>query len=176
MSTSKETIVLGKLGGAYGIKGWLKVSSYTDDPEGIFDYSPWLIGRKGEWSSVNISQWRRHNKGLIVKLAEIEDRDQAEEWIGAEIAIRKDQLKTLDGDQFYWHDLIGCQVVSTKGYDFGIVTELMETGSNDVLSVKANPKDAFGKKERLIPYLDGQVIKRVDLDAKQIEVDWDPGF
>lgn len=176
MSAQAETIVVGQLGGAYGIKGWLKVSSYTDVPEGIFDYAPWLVSLRGECKTVTVSQWRRHNKGLIVKLAEIEDRTQAETMVGAEISIREDQLKSLGEDEFYWRDLIGCKVVSTKGYDFGTVKELLETGANDVLTVTANPRDAFGKKERLIPYLDDQVIKRVDLEAKLIEVDWDPGF
>ena len=71
---------------------------------------------------------------------------------------------------------MGCQVVTTEGYDLGKVVDMMETGSNDVIVIKANLKDAFGVKERLIPFLDEQVIKKVDLTTQTIEVDWDPGF
>ena len=71
---------------------------------------------------------------------------------------------------------MGCKVVTVDGYEMGKVIDLMETGSNDVLVVKANLKDAFGVKERLIPFLDEQVIKKVDLTTGTIEVDWDPGF
>ncbi|KAA1461413.1 ribosome maturation factor RimM, partial [Enterobacter hormaechei] len=87
-----------------------------------------------------------------------------------------EQLPELDTGDYYWKDLIGCQVISTAGYNLGTVNDMMETGSNDVMVVKANLKDAFGVKERLIPFLDGQVIKKVDLATKTIEVDWDPGF
>lgn len=71
---------------------------------------------------------------------------------------------------------MGCQVVTAEGYDLGKVIDMMETGSNDVLVIKANLKDVFGIKERLVPFLDGQVIKKVDLATRTIEVDWDPGF
>ena len=65
---------------------------------------------------------------------------------------------------------------TTAGYELGKIIDMMETGSNDVMVVKANLKDAFGIKERLIPFLDGQVIKKVDLATHIVEVDWDPGF
>ena len=78
--------------------------------------------------------------------------------------------------EYYWRDLIGCAVVTTQGYQLGTVSELMETGSNDVLVVQANLNDAFGMKERLIPFIDEQVIKHIDITARLVEVDWDPGF
>ncbi|MCE1731900.1 ribosome maturation factor RimM, partial [Enterobacter hormaechei] len=82
----------------------------------------------------------------------------------------------LEEGDYYWKDLIGCQVINTTGYNLGTIHDMMETGSNDVMVIKANLKDAFGIKERLVPFLDGQVIKKVDLATKTIEVDWDPGF
>ena len=93
-----------------------------------------------------------------------------------EIAIDPASLPELSEDEFYWRELFGMQVVTTNGYDLGVVTDMMETGSNDVLVVKANLKDAFGQKERLIPFLEEQVIKVVDRQAQRIEVDWDPAF
>jgi 16S rRNA processing protein RimM len=176
MSQENTTIIAGKLGAPYGIKGWLKVHSFTDDPAGIFDFSPWLIGQQGNWQTVEVVDWRRHNKGFIAKLASVEDRDQANVLTNAEIAVFEEQLPDLPDGEFYWRDLIGLSVVTNKGYDLGKVDDMLETGSNDVLVVKANPNDGFGKGERLIPYLTESVVLKVDLDAKEVTVDWDPSF
>ncbi|TAA47388.1 MULTISPECIES: ribosome maturation factor RimM [Corallincola] len=176
MSEPLENVILGRLGAPYGVKGWLKIHSFTDNAEDIFALSPWILGDQKSGKQLTVSKWRSHNNGLIVKFEEIEDRTQAEALVGLEISVLPEQLPDLPEDEFYWRDLIGMQVVTDKGYDLGVVTGLMETGSNDVLQVKANSKDAFGKRERLIPFLDGQVIKNVDLVQKRIEVDWEPGF
>jgi len=176
MSQEQAKFIAGKLGAPYGIKGWLKVHSFTDDPVGIFDFSPWLIGQQGNWQTVEVVDWRRHNKGFIAKLASVEDRDQANVLTNAEIAVFEEQLPDLPDGEFYWRDLIGLSVVTNKGYDLGKVDDMLETGSNDVLVVKANPNDGFGKGERLIPYLTESVVLKVDLDAKEVTVDWDPSF
>lgn len=112
-----------------------------------------------------------HNKDIIVKLKGVEDRDAAALLTNFEIAVDSTQLPDLDNDEYYWKDLMGCHVVTSEGYDLGTVIDMMETGSNDVLVIKANLKDAFGIKERLVPFLDGQVIKKVDLSTKIIEVE-----
>lgn len=169
-------IVLGKMGAAYGIRGWLKVFSSTDDAESIFDYQPWFIQRAGQWQLVKLEGWKRHNQDMIIKVEGIDNRDDAALLTHCEIMIDAQQLPELDSGDYYWKDLIGCRVITVNGYDLGKVTELMETGSNDVLVVKANLKDAFGAKERLIPFLEQQVIRNIDLTHSTIEVDWDPGF
>ncbi|AKH62232.1 MULTISPECIES: ribosome maturation factor RimM [Photorhabdus] len=169
-------IVLGKLGSTYGIRGWLRVFSSTEHAEDIFEYQPWFIQRAGRWQHIELEAWKHHNQDMIVKIKGIDDRDAANLLINCEITVDSAQLPELDAGDYYWKDLMGCQVVSTTGYSLGTVNDMMETGSNDVMVVKANLKDAFGVKERLIPFLDGQVIKKVDLATKTIEVDWDPGF
>jgi len=85
-------------------------------------------------------------------------------------------LPELDDNDVYWRELVGMQVVTDKGYNLGVIKELFETGANDVLLVKANLNDAFGQKERMVPYLLDQVIKQVDRQAKMVTVDWDPAF
>ncbi len=175
MKENKE-IILGKVGGVYGIKGWLKIHSFTDEQEAILDYFPWSLKLGNKIQSVEITDWRKHNKGLIVKVGHIDDRDEAQALVGSEIFTTEDALPELPEGDFYWRDLIGMQVVTTEGYDLGEVSEMLETGANDVLVVKANRNDAFGKKERLIPYLVEQVVKSVSTENKQICVDWDPGF
>lgn len=176
MSKLLNPVVLGKLGSTYGIRGWLRVFSSTEHSESIFDYQPWYIQRAGQWQIIELESWKRHNQDLIIKLKGVDDREVANGLTNCEIAVDSQQLPVLEEGDYYWKDLMGCKVVTTSGYELGKVTDMMETGSNDVLVVRANLKDAFGAKERLIPFLDGQVIKKVDLAAQLIEVDWDPGF
>ena len=176
MSEQNNRIVMGKLGSTYGIRGWLKVFSYTDNAESIFDYSPWYLNQKGKWVEYKVESWKRHGQGYVCKLAGLDVREDAQLMTNFEIAIDPASLPELSEDEFYWRELFGMQVFTTKGYDLGKVTDLLETGSNDVLVIKANLKDAFGQKERLVPYLEEQVVKKVDREARRIEVDWDPGF
>ncbi|PNH96264.1 ribosome maturation factor RimM [Vibrio diazotrophicus] len=176
MSKQNERIVVGKFGATYGIRGWLKVFSYTDNPESIFDYAPWFVNHKGESVEYKVEGWKRHNKGLVAKLEGLDIREDALLLTNFEISIDPAVLPELPEDEFYWRELFGMQVVTTQGYDLGKVTDMLETGSNDVLVVKANLKDAFGQKERLIPFLEEQVIKNIDRTAQRIEVDWDPAF
>ena len=167
--------VVGKLGSTYGIRGWLRVYSSTEEAESIFDYQPWFLKIKNQWQPTEIESWKHHNNDLIIKLKGVDDRETAQTLANIEIGVDLNQLPELEEGDYYWHDLIGCQVINLAGYDMGTVAEIMETGSNDVLVIRANLKDAFGKQERLIPYID-TVVKRVDLTTKTIEVDWDAGF
>jgi len=171
-----KEIILGKVGAVYGIKGWLKIHSFTDDPEAILDYFPWSLKLGNKTQAVEITDWRRHNSSLIVKISNVDDRDIAQAYVGSEILVNEKALPELPEGEFYWRDLIGMTVVTTQGYNLGSVSDVMETGANDVLVVKANLNDGFGKKERLIPYLFEQVVTSVSLETKQICVDWDPGF
>ena len=168
--------VVGKLGSTYGIRGWLRIYSSTEQAESIFDYQPWFLKIKSEWQPAELENWRHHNHEIIVKLKGVDDREAAQILANVEIDVDLSVFPELEEGDYYWHDLIGCSVVNLEGYTMGTVTEMMETGSNDVLVVKANTKDAFGKQERLIPFLYEQVVKRVDLTTKTIEVDWDAGF
>jgi 16S rRNA processing protein RimM len=175
MSTENQ-ITLGKVGAVYGIKGWLRIHSFTDEPDAILDYFHWSLKLGNNTRTVDITDWRKHNKGLIVKVAGIDDRDNAQAMVGSEILINESSLPELSQGDYYWRDLIGMAVVTTKGYDLGVVSDMLETGANDVLVVKANLNDGFSKKERLIPYLLEQVVESVSIENKQICVDWDPGF
>lgn len=174
MKTQNISIV-GKLGSTYGIRGWLRIYSSTEQAESIFDYQPWFLNIKGQWQAVELESWRYHSHDLIVKLKNIDDRDVAQTLTNVEIGVSADNFPELE-EGYYWHDLIGCQVLNLEGYQLGVVNDMMETGSNDVFVVKANLNDAFSKQERLIPYLEQTVVKRVDLATKTIEVDWDAGF
>lgn len=151
------------------------MTSYTQQAEAIFEYQPWLIGREGKTQSVVITEWRRHSKSLIVKLDGFDVREQSQTLTGLDIIVDSGLLPELE-DEHYWRDLLGMKVVNRDGYDMGLVTDLMETGSNDVMVVKAQLKDAFGKKERLIPFIESQIVDSIDNETQTITVDWDPGF
>lgn len=176
MNADLKPVVLGKIGSSYGVKGWMKITAYTDTVEGIFDYSPWLINEQGNWREVKVTQWRFHGKAIVAQLEGVDDMNEAQRLTNCEIAINSAQMTVLPESEFYWRDLLGCEVINTKGYNMGKVDQVVETGSNDVLLVKANAKDAFGKGERMIPFVTEQFIKTVDTSAKQIVVDWDPDF
>ena len=169
MDGERKRIVIGKVGGPFGVKGWIKLLSWTEPREEIAGYSPWHI-RQGEgWKEWKVAEFRPHGKGLAAKLVGLDDRDQAAALMGAEIAVWRDELGEPEPGQYYWADLIGLEVQTGQGQGFGKVDGLMATGANDVLVVK-------GERERLIPFIQGQVIKSVDLDAGIITVDWDPDF
>lgn len=172
MSQASDKLVIGKIGAPYGVKGWVKINAYTDVPEGIFDYSPWVVGDQ----QYQIDQWRPHGKSLVAKIVNIDSRDDAERIKNLDILIAADQLPELDEGEFYWRDLTGMQVVTTQGYDLGVVKDVFNTGANDVLQVKANPNDAFGQKERLLPFVLDEVVQQVDKEGRVITVDWEPGF
>lgn len=137
--------------------------SSTEYTEDIFEYQPWFIQRSGQWQQLELEGWKHHNQDIIIKIKHIDDRSAANSMTNCEIIVDSAQLPVLEGNEYYWKDLIGCQVITTKGYSLGFVQDLMETGSNDVLVIKANLKDAFGIKERLIPFLDEQVVKTLIL-------------
>lgn len=176
MSHASDTLVVGKIGAPYGVKGWVKITTYTQEQDGIFAYTPWLLGQVQEGKTYVVDQWRTHNKGLVAKLVGVDTRDDAESIKNLEISIKAEQLPQLADDDFYWRELVGMQVVTEQGYSLGVVKELFETGANDVMLIRANLNDAFGQKERMVPYLLDQVVKQVDRQAKTIKVDWDPAF
>ena len=164
-----EMLVLGKVSGVYGIKGWVKLFSDTEPRDGILAYKHCFLKEKGQWRPLQITQGRMQGKGVVAKIEGCDDRDQAMLLIGSEIAITDDQLATLADDEYYWKDLIGLSVINQDNIDLGTVSEMMETGANDVLIVE-------GDRQRLIPFTQGHTVQAVNLAEKVIKVDWDPDF
>lgn len=164
-----DVLIVGRISGLYGVRGWLKVYSYTEPRENIVEYSPWLIGRENHWRSVEVEEGRAQGKGVVAKLAGCDDRDAAALLVGQDIAIRRDQLQAPQAGEYYWADLEGLRVVTLEGVELGVVDHLFETGANDVVVVR-------GERERLLPFVQGDVIRRIDLQAGVMEVDWDPEF
>lgn len=171
-----QKIIVGKIGSTYGISGQIRVTSYTEVTSNIFDYQPWLIKHAGLWKSIYIEEWKYHKNSIIIKIKNIDDESKASQLTNYKIVVEETKLPVLSKNNYYWKDLISCNVRTINGYKLGKIIDIMETGSNDVLIVQAGLRDAFGIKERLIPYIDRKVITQVNIDDKQIEVDWEPNF
>jgi len=159
---------LGRISSPFGVRGWLKVFSYTRPLTNILDYSPWQLQQNGQVRSVNLVAGKKHGKGIIVQLEHCADRDTALEFVGADIVIDREDLPPAEEDEYYWSDLIGLSVFNLEGVNLGQVQQIVETGANDVLVLK-------GERERLIPFRN-QVVKNVDLAQGIITVDWDASF
>ena len=131
------TVVVGKLGKPYGVRGWLVLQSFTEPMENILAYQPWFLskGAKGDWAEVTSVQTKAHKDAFIAQINGIEDRDQAATLTGALIGVPKQALDVLEEDEYLWHDLIGCQVTNLQGVDVGVVRELMETGAHAILCI-----------------------------------------
>lgn len=164
-----DVLIVGHINGLYGVRGWLRIFSYTDPREKIIRYTPWLIGTEGRWRNVEVEDGRAQGKGVVVKLTGCDNRDAAALLIGQDVAIRRDQLEKLDSGEYYWADLEGLRVVTGSGIELGIVDHLFATGANDVVVVR-------GERERLLPFVQGEVIRNIDLQRGVMEVDWDPDF
>ncbi len=167
--TADKWVKLGQVLGPWGVKGWIKVYSYTEPRENIVDFPVWSLEQEGQRRSVQLEQGRRHGSHVVAKLASVDDRDAAELLRGAEIMVERGELAPCADGEYYWTDLEGLRVVTREGVELGEIDHLFATGSNDVMVVT-------GDRERLIPFLAEQVVQAVDLIDGVVIVDWDPEF
>jgi 16S rRNA processing protein RimM len=173
-NTSKNEpvyITVGKTGAPYGVRGWVKVQSFTESTENLLDYEPWYVvsGESLAWVEASVVEAKIHGKGIIAKFEGCDDRDAALKLGGQEIAIRRDQLPEPENGEYYWIDLEGLEVKTLENVSLGKVDRIEATGANDVLVVK-------GERELLIPYVLNHIVHEVNIKAGFIRVDWDPDF
>lgn len=167
-SDPERVVVLGKLGGPFGVQGWIKVTSYTDPIDNILDYEEWLIGGPGRWRSVKIEDGRVSAKGVLVKLAGVDAPEDARLQLGAQIGVKRSQLPAPEAGQYYWSDLEGLEARTKEGVLLGRVDHFRTTPGGSVVIVK-------GEREHWIPFVRERIVK-VDLDAGRIVLDWDPDW
>ena len=118
-----------------------------------------------------MDQVRKQGITLVAHFQGYDDPESAQQLVGAELQIAVSELPKLESDQFYWHQLIGLTVTNREGQLLGKVDRLLETGANDVLVVNATD-ESIDDHERLIPYLRESVVKKIDLEGRNIEVEW----
>lgn len=160
-----EPLLLGRVSGLFGVRGWVKVHSYTEPREGITRYQDWWIRDRDGWRHYRVLSGRLQGRAVVAQLRGVESREHAARLVGLDIAVDAAQLVPLGEGEYYWHQLIGLRVFNLQDEPLGEVRDMMETGANDVMIVQ-------GDRERLIPWLRGSVIRSVDLEAGVISVDW----
>lgn len=165
MSESAPLVTLGNISGVHGLKGWVKVFSHTDPREAILDYQPWLLGEDSK--KVRIERGQAHGKTIIASLPGVATPEQARALVGQAIRVPRGALPDSSDGRWYWTDLLGLTVINTEGQRLGTVEKMLETGANDVMVLG-------GERERLVPFVTGQVVRNVDLDNREIHVDWHP--
>ena len=170
-----KLVVLGQFGKIHGLKGWLKLNSFTTPPENILDYPQLLAVIDQNQKTFKIDQFRRQPKGLLVHVDGYNDPESARQLTGVELSVMADTMPESIIGEFYWHQLLGMKVVNQQAELFGQVTKLMETGANDVLVI-APTEDSLDDRERLVPYLVDTVIVAVDLDGSTIMVNWESDY
>ena len=162
-------LVIGRIHGVYGVRGWVKVFSYCRPRENIFSYQPWLIQQDVLWQSQPLLAHRQQGRKLLVLFADVSDRESAQRFIGRDIAVKTESLPGLSAGEYYWSELIGMEVFDRHGNRFGRVHDIQETGANDVLFVD-------GDRPCLIPLVQEEVVRDVDLENRRITVDWNPEY
>jgi 16S rRNA processing protein RimM len=161
--SADDLIVMGKIFSVHGVRGEVKVFSFTDPIENLLDYTTWTLRREGDVRQVQLVSGRSTQKDLVAKLKGLDDRDEARLLSGYEICISRSLLPDLTEDEYYWYQLQGLKVI-----------DLLETGANDVMVVKPCP-GSLDDRERLLPYT-AQCVLAVDLGAGEMRVDWDADF
>ncbi|MFP4209165.1 MAG: ribosome maturation factor RimM [Wenzhouxiangella sp.] len=160
-----ETVVVGRILGAWGVHGWVQVYSWTDPPDALFDYQPWFLGAQGQ--PVTILEWRRSGQRLVARLPAIESPESAAALADTPILVRRSMLPEPEPGQYYWHDLIDLQVVNLQGHCWGRIERMLPTGAHDVMQIV----DEAGRTV-LIPFVLDHFVREVDRSACRVTVDW----
>ena len=170
MSDNERRILLGRIVGAFGIRGQIKIESWTEPRDAIFRYQPWILrDAQGSEREFQGARGKESGKHLVATFPDVTDRDVVEAMRGTDIYVLRSALPPPKAGEFYWIDLEGFRVVNLEGVDFGTVSHLFSTGANDVLSVR-------GDRERMVPFVEPDFVKSIDFDGGLITVDWDPDF
>lgn len=155
---------MGRIAAPFGVKGWIKLQPYSEDPGTLMDFESWRVGRGEQQVQYTVEAVQDHGNALVAKLAGIDDRDAAYALRGQEVSVERADLPPPEDNAFYWSDLVGLRAINRDGVELGRVDSLMETGAHDVLVIK-------GTREHLVPFVEAFVGK-VDLAGGTIEVDW----
>lgn len=176
-----DAIEVARVIDAWGVKGWIKLQPFADDPQALFSSRRWhvlpgphAVNAEPIPPLLHVTQAKSHGDSVIAATRELSDRDAARALRGARVFVARSSFPTAADDEFYWVDLIGADVVNRDGAPLGRVTALIDTGPHSVLCVRrpdAAPEESDSVAERLIPFVDAYV-DRVDLAARRIEVDW----
>jgi 16S rRNA processing protein RimM len=166
-----DLVVLGKVVGAHGLRGEVKVYPFADDPTAWSALPRWWLGGEGDapetWRCLRLAHCRERSGGLVAALEGVSDRDAAESLHGMLLGVPREELPATEAGEYYWGDLVGLDVVNARGRPLGRVAGLIETAANDVLRVASEEGG-----ERLLPFVDA-VVREVDVPGRRVLVDWE---
>lgn len=160
-----DTVVVGRILGPWGVQGWVRVYSWTDPPEALFDYRPWLLDERQE--PLEVLEWQRSGPRLVARLPDIHSPEQAAALSDRLIAVPRSQLPAPEPGSYYWHDLVGLEVINLEDFQWGRIKRMMATGAHDVMEIDAGARGTV-----LIPFAQPEVVRSVDLESGRILVDW----
>ena len=178
-----DAVEVGRILGAWGVKGWIRIQPFSSDPQALFSSKRWFvkppeapIARPSvAWPDLlRVTQAREQGDAVVAGVQDVNDRDAAEALRGGRIFISRASFPTADDGEFYWVDLIGLEVVNRTGDRLGAVTGLLDTGAHSVLRVRPHDAPAAASPEsveRLIPFV-AAYVDEVDREARRIVVDW----
>ena len=171
MTRADDLVTLGTVSGVHGVRGWVKVQSFTQPRDNIGSYRQWRIRGAAAQSGATfeVEAMRASGRQLIAKLAGIDDRDTAAGLVGGNIAVARQELPACDEGEYYWADLEGLTVCNTHGQTLGVVDHLIDTGAHDVLVL-------VGDKRQMIPFVAPQIVRDVDLERRLITVEWESSY
>jgi 16S rRNA processing protein RimM len=165
---TRNIVVVGRVSAVHGVRGWLKIRSYTEPRDNIAHFPTWILCRNGREQRIEVESVRGQGNAMLAKLSGLDAREEAAQWVGADVAVERSQLPRCAPGEYYWVDLEGLEVRTPQGEVLGTVDHLLATGSNDVLVLSGG--------ERLIPFVMGDVIRSVDLEKGLIVADWSADF
>jgi 16S rRNA processing protein RimM len=166
--TPADPVIMARIAAPFGIKGWVKLQTYTEFADSLEEFSRWFLQTGKGWEEVEVEEFSVNAKGVVAKLKGCDTRNEAELLSKRDVAVPRDWLGETDEGAYLWIDLIGAEVINTLGDKLGRVETLLETGANDVLVVKSTEAEGG---QRLIPFID-EVIVKVDRAAKMLTVNW----
>ena len=158
-------IEVGRLGAAHGVRGWLRVQSFTDPPQRLFEWQRWRLQSGTE---VNVLESRPQGNGWIARLEGIDDRDAAGRLSGQLVLVDRGELPATTAREYYRADLVGFEVKNVEGVLLGVVDYFIDTPGNAVMVIK-------GTREYLVPMV-SQYLRSVDQQAHRLIVDWPEDF
>jgi 16S rRNA processing protein RimM len=156
---------MGRILGPFGLKGWVKVKTFTEEPGSLGAFERWIVQTREGWQEKPVLEFAVHAKGPVARLEGCEDREAAFRFQGCDVAVTRAELGEPAEGSLYWVDLVGLDVVDETGSALGKVEGLFESGETSVLVVRGE------QNERMIPFIT-EYVKSVDRDAKRITVDW----
>jgi 16S rRNA processing protein RimM len=166
-------VVLGKIVGAFGVQGWVKIESYTDPIDNILDYPVWQLSNGEGWKPSKLLTGRVTAKGVQAQLESIADRTIAERSRGVLIAVARSELPPPEAGQYYWDDLLGLEAYSPEGELLGRIEDIRATAAHALLLIAG--LNGGKRVEHFVPLVSERLLS-VDLSAKRATVDWDSSW